>query len=254
MRYSLFTLVSVCIVLMPFTAQALEDPVIFYLFDSIEGNTVRDLSGFGNHGTLVDNPKIVSAKFGKGLEFDGSRVMISPSDSLTHDIFQRSFTLVVWIKPKLEGGEWQEIFRSFQAATSNDTIFINTDGRLSWRGRVGGVWAQGMCESKPGELSANKWSHVAVVGDTKNFRLYLNGSLLVESDFQKTDGNNLEYVIGGRVGGNQFYMGAVDDFAIFTVALTGAEISAIMTKGVQSAPVEPKGKLATKWAALKSDI
>ena len=42
-----------------------------WLFDEGSGKTARDSSGKGNDGELMNNPKWVSGKFGKALEFDG---------------------------------------------------------------------------------------------------------------------------------------------------------------------------------------
>jgi len=254
MRCVLSILAFVYIVLMPFVAQAVEKPVVYYSFDNIKGDTVEDLSGFGNDGTLEDNPKIVDGKFGKGLEFESSRVTIPASDSLNPNLFQGSFTLVVWINPKREGDEWQQVMMTEGIPRARDTIFINNDGRLSWRGRVGGNWAGGMCETAPGVVNANEWTHVAVVGDTKNFRIYVNGKLTMESAFQKTDGGNENHYIGGNPTiPDESYSGAVDDFAIFTVALKEADIVSIKEKGFASiVSVELKGKIATKWATLKN--
>jgi hypothetical protein len=253
MKCILSALVLVCIVLMPFVAQAAEKPVIYYSFDSIEGDDVKDLSGFGNDGTMEGEPEIIDGQSGKAVEFESNRITIPASDSLSADLFQGSFTLVVWINPKRVGDTWQEIFRAYEGAQSDDTLFINNDGTLSWRGRVGGAWAGGMCETAAGVVDADTWTHVAVVGDTANFRVYVNGALTQESAFQETDGINVVYYLGGDPDHlNESYSGAVDDFAIFTVALGEADIVAIKDRGVQaSIAVESKGKLATKWAALK---
>jgi len=251
MKLILLTLV-VGIVLMPFVAQAaVEKPIIYYSFDNIKGDTVKDLSGFGNDGTLQQKPKIIDGKFGKALEFESSRVQVTASDSLGSELFKEGmFTLVLWINAKRAGNTWQQIFRAGPAP--NDTLFINNDGRLSWRGWVGGAWAGGMCETDPGVVDANTWTHAAVVSDTKNFRVYVDGKLKKESAFQETRGNNGEYVIGGYAGGES-YSGAVDEFAIFPVPLLEAEIKSIMEKGVKAATaVEFRGKLATKWGVLKS--
>ena len=254
MKCILSALVLVCIVLMPFVAQAAEKPVICYSFDSIEGDDVKDLSGFGNDGTMEGNPEITDGQSGKAVEFESNRITIPASDSLSADLFQDSFTLVVWINPKRVGDDWQQIFRAYEGAQSDDTLFINNDGRLSWRGRVGGAWAGGMCETAADVVAADTWTHAAVVGDTANFRIYVNGALSQESPFQTTDGINVTYLLGGdpdHIG--ESYSGAVDDFAVFAEALGEADIVAIKDKGLQEVitAVESKGKLATKWAALK---
>jgi hypothetical protein len=255
MKYVLSTLVLACMVLMPFAAEALEKPVAAYLFDDIRGDAVADASGSGNDGTMEDGPVAVDGPFGKGLEFEGSRVLISASNSLTGDLFQGPFTVLGWIKPKLAGNTWQQAFRALRAEEeSNDTLFINNDGRLSWRGRVGGAWAGGMCETAAGAVAADTWAHFAVVGDTANFRIYVNGELAQESAFQTTDGANEQYIIGGAAGGES-YSGAVDDLAVFAVALQQADIVRIMDGGLEAtAAVQPEGKLAARWSALKSDL
>jgi hypothetical protein len=56
MRYSLLMLLLVCFVLTPFVAQALDKPILFYTFDNIQGDVVKDSSGSGNDGKMQDSP------------------------------------------------------------------------------------------------------------------------------------------------------------------------------------------------------
>ena len=253
MRCILLILVIICFALTPFFAHAMEKPIIYFSFDSIQGDTVKDLSGNGNDGKTEANPSVIDGKVGKALEFAGSRVGFVSSDTISTEIFKNgSFTIVLWVKPKLSGNEWQQVFRA--GPDPNDTIFINNNGTLSWRGWVGGAWAGGMCETAAGTIPKDSWTHIAVVGDAKNFRDYVDGKLAKESNFQATRGNNKEFKIGGYSGGES-YSGGVDEFAIFKVPLKEAEINAIISKGVQNAfAVESKGKLSAKWAELKTDL
>jgi len=253
MKYVLSVLFSVCMILIPVVAQGMGQPVVAYSFDAISGDVVMDLSGNGNDGTMGDGPTVVNGPFGKGLEFEGSRVSIPASDSLSGDLFQGAFTLVAWMNPKLAGNTWQQVFRALRAEDeSDDTLFVNNDGRLSWRGRVAGAWAGGMCETAPGVLAADTWAHFAIVGDTANFRIFVNGEVSVQSAFQITDGDNVEYIIGGQSNGES-YSGAIDDLAVFPEDLAQADIAQIMNDGLQSAAaVESEDKLATTWAAMKS--
>ena len=203
-------------------------------FDEGAGTTATDASGKGNDGTLEDDPTFVDGKYGKALAFEDSRVAIPASDSLTPDLFLGSFTLVVWINPTRSGNPWQQIFRSMIAAdTSNDTLFINSDGRLSWRGRVGGSWAGRMCETASNVVPANEWTHAAVVGDGTSFRIYVNGALSQESAFQTTDGSNVIYYIGGDPTWlAESYMGMADNVRIYNHVLSQENItSAMQTQG-----------------------
>ena len=51
-------------------------------------------------------------------------------------------------------------------------------------------------------------------------------------------------------GGGTFFKGAIDELKIWSVAFTDDEV----TKAMEAAlAVEPYNRLATKWAAIKSD-
>ncbi|MCP4613586.1 MAG: LamG domain-containing protein, partial [Planctomycetes bacterium] len=205
-------------------------PVGHWTFDEGAGTVALDSSGNGNDGTLEDGPTVVEGQFGLALAFDGSRVTIPASDSLTANLFQGSFAVSGWINPTRAGNTWQQIFRSVRAAETNDTLFLNNDGRLSWRGRVGGAWAGGMCETDPDVVPADQWTHFAVTGDGTNFRIYVNGDLSQESDFQTTDGENTTYYIGGDTNLGESYAGMIDDVRVYNQALSSAEVSELAGK------------------------
>jgi hypothetical protein len=203
-------------------------------FDEGAGTIAADATGNGNDGTLEDGPTFVDGKFGYALAFNKSRVVIHTSDSLTAELFQDSFTLYAWINPTLNGAEWQQVFRSIKMNDqSNDTLFINNDGRLSWRGRIGGDWTGGMCETAPGAAASDQWTHVAVTGDGVNFRIYINGALAQETAFRRTDGTNEVYYIGGDSSWiDESYTGIIDDVRVYDYAMSQADIRlAIQTQG-----------------------
>ncbi len=199
-------------------------------FDEGAGTIATDTSGNGNDGTLEGDPTFIDGQFGYALAFDTSRVAIPASDTLTSDVFRGSFTLVAWINPTRTGNTWQQIFRSVKAnGESNDTLFINNDGRLSWRGRVDRAWAAGMCETDSNVVPANRWTHIAVVGNGASFRIYVNGLLSQDSFFKTTDGTNAMYYIGGDpsfIG--ESYTGLIDDVRIYDHAMNRNAIRSAM--------------------------
>jgi hypothetical protein len=203
------------------------DLVGWWTFDEGQGETAVDWSGHGNEGTLEGNPQWTDGKIELALAFEDSRVTISASDSLTADLFQGSFTLAGWINPKRTGNTWQQIFRAVATGYNNDTLFLNNDGRLSWRGTVGGSWAGGMCETAADVVSANTWTHFAVTGDGTSFRIHVDGILSQESAYQITDGANVTYHIGGAAGGES-YSGIVDDLRVYNKVLTADDIKQVM--------------------------
>jgi hypothetical protein len=201
----------------------------WWQLDEGTGTTTKDSSGNGNDGTLQGGPTVVDGPFGKTLAFANQRVAIPASKSLTADLFKGPFTVTAWINPKRTGNTWQQIFRAWRTAgNSNDTLFINNDGRLSWRGLVNAAWAGGMCETAAGVVPADQWTHVAVTGDKTNFRIYVNGALSQTSAWQTTDGSNATYYLGGDPGtAGESYAGMADELRVYDEALTVEKIKAI---------------------------
>ncbi|MBD3184510.1 hypothetical protein GF312_19660 [Candidatus Poribacteria bacterium] len=248
-KHCLIFLLFFVYLLIPSVSLAVPDPVLSFTFDNVD-DIVQDLSGNGNDGELEGEPQVIDGQYGDALEFQNSRVKILASDSLHSELFaDGSFTLVLWINAPLAGNAWQQVFRA--GPDPNDTLFLNVNGTLSWRGWVGAAWGGGMCETAAGLVQAGEWTHVAVVSDGTNFQVYHNGEMVQESNFQQTRGNNQEFMIGGYAGGES-YTGAVDELAIFAEPLSEADINSIMNKGLQaSTVVEARDKITTTWAEIK---
>jgi hypothetical protein len=247
-QLSIAALCGFCLMLV--AAKAPAELVLYYSFDDISGDTVPDSSGFGNDGTIEDDVEIVAGAEGDAVGFEGSRVKILASDSFTAEMFAEGvFSVSMWVSPALAGNTWQQIFRAGPAP--NDTLFVNNDGRLSWRGMVGGAWAGGMAETAPAVLAAETWAHAVVTSDGDKFRICVGGEMIVDGAFQQTMGANTEYAIGGFAGGES-YTGGVDEFAVFTDTLPDADVVSIMEDGIAAyLAVEADGKLATQWGDLK---
>lgn len=248
MRTIAITLSIFCAFLFASIGIAVDDQtlVAYYSFDG----DAEDSSGNGNTGEIKNGSKFDKGKFGDAIYLDvGAHVEMAASDTLHGDLFKSDpFTISVWINPTFEGGTWQQIWRSLPGASGHNTLFVNKDqGLLSWRGQVGG-WTV-LCQTDGGIVKKDVWTHVAVQSDGKKFRIYANGEMAQESDFQETRGENQIYRLGGE--GGEGYGGALDDAAIFSRALDEDEIKSIMKGYEEFAPVDSQGKLTTIWAQIK---
>ena len=206
--------------------------VAYYPFD---GNA-DDASGNDNHGRVNGSVNYVDGKFGEALELDnGEYIERGATNSLHGDIFKAEpFTLSAWVYSELSTA-YGHIWRSRSPGTAGHTLFIMGDGSISWRARINGEWSWGdLCETKPGIVKANEWIHVAVTNDGGKIRIYANSNLVAETDFQETDGRNTIYSIGSRFPyGAEAFAGWIDDFAIFSSALSEGEIKRIIEVGVK---------------------
>ena len=221
---------------------AVPDLVAYYPFD----RNSEDASGNGNHGQIIGTTTYVEGKFGDAIALNGGDyVEMEASDSLHGDLFKADpFTLAAWIYPQTGVG-YQHVWRSLPIEAGHNTLFIFEDtGIISWRGFVGGVWSWGdLCETGPGVFETETWVHVAVTNDGDKFRIYADGEKVAETDFQETDGGNTTYRIGDL--SNPLI---IDDYAVFSKALSEDQINLIMNTGVaqflqttQSADIEDAG-------------
>jgi hypothetical protein len=224
--------------------------VLYYPFDEVKGDTIKDASTNKNDGVIKGNAKLVDGKFDKAIDLPiGSFVEMQPSDTLTGDLFKDgAFTIYAWINPSFAGSTWEHIWRSLPTTSGHNTFFLNLDGRLSWRAMVGGSWTV-LCETAPALVKKGEWTNVIVLGDTKNFKIFVNGKEEMKCEYKRTDGKNATYHFGGE--GGESYAGAIDEAAVFSRDLTDDEINKYLS-GIKAAAVAPRGKVATIWGSLKT--
>jgi len=253
MRILHLSLIVTILLIAPSLGNALDESlVLYYPFDEGKGDATKDASGNKNDGTITGDSKWVDGKFDKALDLPlGSFVEMQASDTLTGDIFKEdAFTIYAWINPSFAGSTWEHIWRSLPGPPKgHNTLFLNLDGRLSWRASVGGSWTV-LCETAPGVVKKGEWTNIVVLGDGKNFKIFVNTKEEMKSEYKKTDGGNATYHFGGE--GGESYAGAIDEAAVFSRDLTEDEIKQFMN-GIKATAVSPSGKLALTWGSLKAD-
>jgi len=132
------------------------------------GNTIYDLSGFGNTGTLTNGPTFSSLNSGS-LVFDGTNdyttIPHNSSQNLTY------ITVSAWFNfPTVPfsglGINKEGSFRLMSAEAYTSTA----------SGRLGGSWGTGV---GPGSttLKPNKWYQIVMTADGTTQKLYVNGTL-----------------------------------------------------------------------------
>jgi len=236
-----------------------------WLMNEGKGDTVEDISGNKNHGTIMGKAKWSKGKFGQCVELDGtSYISIPSSDSLG---MTEQVTLTAWIKTDknmvdmwadrqvIVGKHYLEyeigIYPQGQIHTyTNDGTGANYDEGIM-------VSMAGKLPDKDADWEKGKWYHLAWTLNKQREVAYVNGIKLGEATKAhpgtKPLANPLE--IGRRVGGSLYLTGAVDEVGIFKVELKEEDIQAIV-KGYESAlgltAVMPSGKLTSNWAAIKS--
>ena len=246
--------------------------------DESSGQIVADVVG-GANGTMMVGPAWLGqgkphdqgwgeGKFGAGLVFDPGQqwfVRVKNTGALGEIGAPNTiFTVAFWVK-----------------STDKDRkVRVVDKGSTNW---VTKGWWVGICcggfpvaeVAAPPELAGfhapavliadGQWHHVAYVftmGDAVS--IYVDGKfakkagthtvLDVSSDWDITFGAVGSLKEGKPPGGGQYVDGSIDDIAIFNRGLTEEEIKELAEKPVlpPSTVVEPRNKLETIWARIKS--
>jgi hypothetical protein len=230
-----------------------ETAVGVWLFDEGVGNTTQDSSGMGHEGKIT-GAKWKDGKFGKALEFNGGQWVQTPSTPELQ--IGDQLTMMAWFfATKID--DWRQLI------AKSDEYLLRIDppqegNRMSSFVKPNGSWEPRASSRVP---ETKEWIHFAATYDSKakneQLKVYVNG---VQAGVSTRPGkvaltpNPVEI---GRWGGGSFFVGIIDEVAIFRdVVLTEEDLQAIMDNGLTKAlgglSVSPKEKLPTAWGRMKA--
>ena len=228
-----------------------ETAVGVWAFDEGAGKETKDISGLNHHGQL-NGAKWKNGKFGKGLEFNGGQwVEVKSTPELQ---VGKQLTMMAWFyATKID--DWRQLI-----AKSNEYLLrIDPPGegnKMSSFVKPGGSWEPRASARVP---ERKTWIHFAATYDSKakneHLIVYVNGKRAGASTrpgkVTPTD-NPVEV---GRWGGGSFFVGIIDEVAIFNAILSEEDLQSIMEKGLAKIlggeAVSPADRLTTRWASLK---
>jgi prepilin-type N-terminal cleavage/methylation domain-containing protein len=205
--------------------------VAYWSFDEATGTIAIDYSGYGNNGTLYNNPQWTTGKVGGALNFDGSDDYVEKTNSAV--MKQLPLTLLTWVKPGL---------RSDGTDFPNNVI---SNDRPGYYGHGFGinVWSSGSqmkVEYENGfrtipsiSFNSDTWYYAAVVYTSGNIKSYINGDLIDNFSFTQASLDAGDYIWIGKhnndtnYGTRRFFKGLIDEVRIYNRALSPEEIKAI---------------------------
>jgi hypothetical protein len=208
------------------TVNAISDtmlqPVIDVNFQSLlhmDDSDFRDVSG--KSWTVVGNTKIDTTikKFGDGSgRFDGTGDYIFTPRHIDFEPGAGDFTLDFWVRFFSASGDIT--FYTRNAVSNNNTFFINyayPANTITFQSRVGGV--SKATYSFPFTPSLNTWYHIAIVRNSTNIYMFLNGisqSLTITTAIGSNDltfaSPETSTVIGQDDLGSRYINGWIDEF------------------------------------------
>ena len=241
------------------------DLLVRLKLDETSGTTATDSSGNGIHGTLVNSPAFVAGYLGNAVDLPGTAAqhVALPAgfvSSLT------DYTIACWVKI----GAFATNSRIFDFGTST-TPGASTGAYMFLTPQYTGSgadtakmrfaitnagWNNEQSFTSSAALPLGAWAHVALTRSGNTARLYLDGVLvgthasmtLAPAALGSTTRN---YLGRSQFSGDPHLTGALDDFRIYSRALTATEISAL-GRPAAGAPlsltaIPDDGQVALSW-------
>jgi hypothetical protein len=218
-----------------------EDPGVKGLsaYYTMDGD-VKDSSGKGYNGTLVNDPAFVDSRIGLGraLRFDGIDDHVElPIGNLISTL--NSMTVATWVNfDTTSTGSWVRVFDFGTSVTTGSPLVYmfltprqGTNGAMRFAITTNGSGGE-QSVSAPGTpgLLPGGWHHVAAVidGSAMALRLYQDGDLIASHPttvLPKDMGvTNQNWLGRSQYSADGFYQGLVDEFRIYNRALTDGEV------------------------------
>lgn len=238
--------VTVSVLQIPSSAGSLRTGLAaYYPFDT----DFSDLSGNSLHGTPVGAPAIEAAgKVGRGAlkvsntaaESSFNFVTLGNNSALPFGQAD-NFTVSFWVKTERVSGDPALLGTKDWDSGGNTGWIIGTqgDGRIEWNYKRSTVARKDLDYTSRGNiLNTGGWAHVTVVWNINgNADTYYNGELVDSRSIAPGDGSMtdpaLSFNLGQDGAGNygSDWAGWLDDVAIWSRALTGAEVLTVYSYG-----------------------
>jgi len=192
------------------------------------GNTIYDLSGSSNTGTLVSSPTFSSLNSGS-LIFNGSSY-ITRSSALNTG---QNFSVTAWIYPTSLGSRNAVVGNGYPFTTDNGWLFCICENNFSLFQALFLSIGQNnvLVISNSYVFQLNKWSHIAcsVSGGGSSIKFYVNG---VETSYGFTSGSGRtisyasnEFHVGMRHSSTtERFAGNISGVQIYNKTLSAQEI------------------------------
>lgn len=252
---ALATLIAVTALARPIAARA--EIVGAWLFEEGSGATTEDATGQQADGELIGGAEWDTGRFGAGILFDGStgHVQIPDPDQA---LIPPNMTAMAWVKFENLAGN-HSILEQYDWAGDLGAYAFRTNGAQL---QCYVIWGVDAPVAAGGTLEVDVWTHCAFSYDGSTLRVYQDGEQVAELSPPNGDLNpsnkSLSVGVRGDTKDVHWMAGVMDEVALFDTALPEDEIRAIATTDAGLAAtvlaVAAKGKVAVRWASLKSAL
>ncbi len=204
-------------------------------FDENTGATALDSTGNGWNATFVNAPAWTPAYLGYGVNLPAtSGQHLTLPTGIASGL--ADFTISSWIKINAFA-TWQRIFdfgsgqTNYMFLTTQYTATAPNAAKLRFAIRVNSATEQSVSGANIA-LTAGAWTHVAVTRSGTTVSLYVNGALAGSGTIASAPsalGSTTANYLGRSQFADPYLNGALDDFRVYSRALSAAELVSLST-------------------------
>jgi hypothetical protein len=227
----------------------------WWKLDETSGTTAGDSSMNKNTGNVLGAAVWGAGRTDGCLQFDGSNDYVDlPIGKIIQTM--SSATVAGWANWSQQGGAWQRIFDFGTGETVN--MFLTpsngTTNGMRFAITTGGSGAESQLTAS--NRLATGWHHIAVVinGDTRAMQLYLDDVVVASGPtavLPKDLGNTTQNWLGRSQYPDAYYNGSLDDFRIYSRALSAQEIRALVPPVLKAtSPTPANGEIGVPAGAM----
>ncbi|MBK7937218.1 MAG: hypothetical protein IPJ82_09050 [Lewinellaceae bacterium] len=200
-----------------------QTPVAYYTFS---GNA-KDQSSFANNAS-VNAATLTQDRFGwsnSAFLFDGSQSGVRAGNAA--QLNSAVATISFWVKPTAFPAQGEVYLLSFGGWQERWKISLPGHGKPVFTTHAGGACCSDMDSGTP--LTAGAWTHVVMVHDGAKDIIYFNGAKVNEKNAAGAlDATTKPLGIGyDPIDNANYFNGALDEVALFDVALNDVQIAAL---------------------------
>jgi len=206
-----------------FKRDRMDPNLVLYLpFEENTGTMTKDLSGWGNHGALINGPSWTNGKVGKCLSFDGVDDYVNRATC--SGLSTSAITIEFWSKQAGTKSSFMHPIGVFGGHKVTVYIFPNSY-TYNYKFNIGGTRYD---EASIATLDGN-WHHIVMTFDGSKIKCYVDSVLKVDKSapgsITKTDDSVFIGTTGtGSSHSTNYFKGLIDEVRIYNRALTASEV------------------------------
>jgi hypothetical protein len=187
-----------------------------------EGSANDSSGGNALNGQINGATQSAGAVGSNAYSFDGNNDYIDFGANF--QFTTGDFTWSFWMNPDASQNGWQQFIGTF-GGTTGDGFFFEQYSSSSGQYRIqcgnGSSWS---ANNTTMVIPTGQWSHIVIVRVGNVITGHLNGAAVYTDVAPTTIANHGNFIVGASANLSNFWEGAVDELAIWSRALSSAEI------------------------------